>query len=310
LNDQVKPFETIGSDGKVYLHYDRWERWRNDRLSCDYPPLGNGKARHDIELSYPSTTLAEVPIDRNPHDTGLRIHPHTARTCFYSSNDWLTIFDVHEVLTPHGSSIRTVVENGTDKPVGERIRLMSTSSFLEEAPWSTNPSNYFAYFRGKYWRVTTFIPLQAWELRKFPHSNLAAPHVLHPLAMPPELLRTEGDQLSQPPSLMGVKNTIPDDLEGHYARWESTSVLGLGIVLHSVWEYTNPIVGTTRFITVAPATEPLPDAFVNMPDDEEGILVPIERKDRKYLCKRIATGTDRNKGVNFLLKQVFGEPLP
>ncbi len=142
-----------------------WEQWRHDRF-LEYP-CPRGKWRFDLELMYPRDTLEEVPIERNPHTHG---GGFTGHTCFYSGDDWSTIFGVHDfsevVLPPteqqwtpdlHGMQpcLRMLVESGNTEPLwGERIRLFSTSGCIQDEEWGRNVANKFAFFRGQYWRIT------------------------------------------------------------------------------------------------------------------------------------------------------------
>lgn len=155
----MKEFETIGPDGLMYLHQDNWHRWRSNRL-WEYPcPLGH--YRFDIEIAHPRDFIDEVPVERNPHSLG----GYDAWTVFYHSNNWSTIFGVHDSHSPwhFGENYRMLVESGCPDPVwGERITLMSTSSIIECEPWGHNVANKFAYFRGKYWRIIKWEFLHAW----------------------------------------------------------------------------------------------------------------------------------------------------
>ncbi len=142
------------------MDYDDWERYRNEKLA-EYP-CQDGKWRFDIELSHPRNSLYEVPIERNPHgfdEDGWFgfIEPHWSilggHRCFYSNNmDWSTIF---AVWSEDGETCRFLAESGNSEPLwGERVSLMSTSQYIVDEPWGTNPANKFAFFRGKYWRIT------------------------------------------------------------------------------------------------------------------------------------------------------------
>lgn len=154
----MKPFECLGPDGRVYLHYDNWQRWRAERFA-EYP-CPSGKYRFDIEISYPRANLTEVPIERNPHNGWFSGH-----ACFYCSDNWSTIYGVHDAhLYQTGEeSWRMLVESGNPEPLwGERITLMSTSSTIENEPWGMNPSNKFAFFRGRYWRIVHSEFMHVW----------------------------------------------------------------------------------------------------------------------------------------------------
>jgi hypothetical protein len=149
----MKEFETIGLDGRVYLHYQNWERWRADRMQ-QYP-CPHGRYRFDIELAYPRERLEDVPVEHNPHSFGLGPH-----VCFYCCDNWSTIFGVHDAhldnhLNVDTPSLRMMVESGCPEPIwGERITLLSTSRAIITEPWGWGIPNRFALFRGHYWLVT------------------------------------------------------------------------------------------------------------------------------------------------------------
>jgi hypothetical protein len=143
----MKPFEVLGDDGHIYLHFDNWCHWRAETLSA-HP--GEGKWRFDLDLRYPRDTLEEVPVT-NPqvHSVGGGYNNHT---CFYECDDWSTIYDFYE--SSGESMYRMIVESQNPEPLwGERIRLLSTSSYFKCEPWGRNPPNQFAFFRGQYWQV-------------------------------------------------------------------------------------------------------------------------------------------------------------
>lgn len=154
----MKEFEVIGADGRTYLHYNNWLRWRSDRLR-EYP-CAEGKFRFDIELAYPCYTLREVPVSRNPHSfPGMNGH-----TCFYECDNWSTIYGVHDAhLHEDVGGWRMLIESGNNEPLwGEPITLFSTASCIETEPWGRNPSNRFAFFRGKFWLIKWAEFLNEW----------------------------------------------------------------------------------------------------------------------------------------------------
>ena len=155
----MKYFETLGEDGRIYLHNDRWQQWREDRLR-EYPRQSH-KFRFDLELACPASRLIDVPV-RYPHTHGFGFDPHT---CFYECDGWSTIFGVHD--TGH-ETLRMLVESGNPEPIwGERVILLSTSSCIasciENEPWGMNPPNRFAYFRECFWQVSYSQYLQEWH---------------------------------------------------------------------------------------------------------------------------------------------------
>jgi hypothetical protein len=150
-------FETLGPDGRVYLHYDRWQQWRNDRMR-EYPqyPRAFRRYRIDIELVHPRQSLAEVPLQ----------HLTNSNICYYESDDWSTIYGVHDAhaYETEEQSWRMLVESGNDDPLwGEPITLFGTSGYIHDEPWGRNPANRFAYFRGMFWQVRWCEFLQPWS---------------------------------------------------------------------------------------------------------------------------------------------------
>lgn len=163
-------FETLGNDGRVYLHYDRWQQWRWDRLR-EYP-CAPGKFRFDIELAYPCDRLADVPVKHPGTHGWAGLDPHT---CFYECDDWSTIFGVYDAhLHQTGrQSWRMLIESGNADPLwGERVTLFSTSCCIENEPWGQNQPNRFAFFRGKFWQVSWCQFLNEWRPPiRYPLSN-------------------------------------------------------------------------------------------------------------------------------------------
>lgn len=143
----------MGADGRVYLHYDNWYRWIDDRTR-EYP-MPEGHHRLDIQLCYPRSTLEQVPITRDPHG-GLGGH-----VCYYKSENWSTIFGAHSFN--EGNDFKMLVESGCPDPVwGEKITLFSTSCTICDEPWGRNQANKFAFFRNQYWRVISDRLLEPW----------------------------------------------------------------------------------------------------------------------------------------------------
>lgn len=168
---------------KSMFDYEGWQRWREDRLR-EYP-CEWGKWRYDIELAYPAPTLEEVHIDRNPHSLG----GFTGHTCFYRCGDWSSIYGVYDAQHPSGESLRMLVESGNREPLwGERVELLSTSSYFENEPWGRNRANKFAFFRGRYWRITWHQFLHRWEdihNNQVGHPFVNRPYTGRPVAGPP-----------------------------------------------------------------------------------------------------------------------------
>lgn len=109
------------------------------------PPIDK-HFRLDLELANPHAFLPHIKLDFNPHIG------YDANECFYvNDNDWSTIFNVCEI----DDKLRMLVECGHDKPLGEPIRLLSTSSSFVHESWAARKNWHdFAFFRGMWWKVT------------------------------------------------------------------------------------------------------------------------------------------------------------
>jgi len=159
-------FETIGEDGRLYMHYDNWTAFR-ERWMWENPRSEN-QFRFDLELVTPGDRLEQLPVDRVPH------HPPTL--CFYECDEWcvrLGPFDAHH---PSGESLRVIVESGCRADC-EQITLFSTSNTIENESWGLNKANKFVKFRGQYWYVKWHQFLQPW-----------APPIRYPLSCSPPRL--------------------------------------------------------------------------------------------------------------------------
>ena len=163
-------FETLGQDGRTYLHYDRWQQWRWECLN-KYP-CAPGRFRFDIELAYPQDRLSSVPVRYPQTHSRTNLDPHT---CFYECDDWSTIYGEHDAHLYYtgGPSFRMLIESGNGDPLwGDRVTLFSTSCCIENEPWGQNPPNRFAYFRDKFWQVTWCQFLSEWRPPiRYPLSN-------------------------------------------------------------------------------------------------------------------------------------------
>ena len=158
------------ADGKTYLHYENWVKYRKEL--CDYYPCQRGKFRADVELIRPTLFLPDVKVDRNPHNLG----GFEAHACFYACDDWTTIFDIQDDISwlDGTESIRFIMESGNPEPIkGERAIIYSTSSTVWNEPWGRNKSNHFAFFRNRFWFVSHIEFLHEWK------GNLNYPLVDH-----------------------------------------------------------------------------------------------------------------------------------
>jgi hypothetical protein len=144
-------FETLGPDGRVYIHYDRWQEWRADKMRRY--PRPHWKLRFDIEIANPRDRIQDVPVWHPNTHSWAGFDPHV---CFYECDLWSTIYGVYDahLYQTGGPSYRMLIESGNDDPIwGEPITLFSTSSCIENEPWGRNPANKFAFFRGKFWQI-------------------------------------------------------------------------------------------------------------------------------------------------------------
>ncbi len=166
----MKPFECLGDDGLIHLHHDNWHRWKDERLSV-HP--GEGKWRFDLQLEHPRSVLEMVPV------TNSNVHgSRTPHTCFYECDDWSTIYGAHLFEVNDGirhhlrrPMFRMIVESQNPEPLwGERITLLSTSTYFKCESWGRNTPNQFAYFRGRYWQVTfsELLPRSGYPNYEFP----------------------------------------------------------------------------------------------------------------------------------------------
>lgn len=128
-----------------------WIHQRNQWLR-EYPALP-GRFRIDLRLSYPRQRLVDVPVFRNPQqNVGYSTH-----RCYYVCDDWSTIFGVHDVYGFVNPTCQMIVENGNTEPLwGERLVLLSTGVSFTPMSWDGRSQNKFAYFREKFWRVTSY----------------------------------------------------------------------------------------------------------------------------------------------------------
>lgn len=130
------------------MTYDEWlafrEQWFRDN------PVQDWHLRLDIELCHSRLNLDDVPVEFNPHCG------HHERYLYYQCDDWTIRTDIATIEpTPHNSpTYRMIVESGhVDKR--PRITLMSTSSSIVHESWAAKKNwNDFAYFGGKYLRMT------------------------------------------------------------------------------------------------------------------------------------------------------------
>lgn len=131
------------------------QKWleQRDQWFSEYPlqPIESKHLRLDLELSFPRQQMSEVPVDKSPHFN------YDSRECFYVCADWSVIFNVEEIEdTQHERpTLRMLVESCHDNPMGDRIRLMSTACTIIHEHWAARQNwNDFAFFRGKFWRIT------------------------------------------------------------------------------------------------------------------------------------------------------------
>lgn len=132
------------------MNSQEWEKCVNIWTE-QYPvqDIENKHLRLEIELSNPSDNFSEIPVDFNPNN----IFFDDPTECFYVCDDWSTIFEVMKM--DDSENIRMLVESCHENPQGERIRLMSTScSIVHKLNEKKNSRHDFAFFRGKFWKLT------------------------------------------------------------------------------------------------------------------------------------------------------------
>jgi len=147
------PFEVWNEEQqRIDFHFDRFSAFREE-LFRQYPPT-HEHHRVEIHLIFPSDRLRDVWVhDWNPHhEMGNDLSVYD---CFYHSDRWSTVFDVYPAhgSRPHEDSWICFAEENHADPWGEPIQLMSTSDCIYN-----DTSHRYAYFRGKYWKVLSFMP--------------------------------------------------------------------------------------------------------------------------------------------------------
>jgi hypothetical protein len=151
------PFEVWDENTqRVEFYWNRWSEFRS-RLFNQYP-VDRAHRRVEIDLYFPSDRLEDVWVhDWNPHHE-IGNHHLSVYDCFYDSSNWSTVFDVYpqhdRTQEERGwDNWRLFIEEGHRDPWGEPIRIMSTSANIND-----NTSIRYAYFRGKYWKIISWIP--------------------------------------------------------------------------------------------------------------------------------------------------------
>ncbi len=133
----------VYNEGKKYLHYENWEKYRQDYSWNN--PRQKGHFRIDFELVEPDS---KPPV------------------FWYACDEWVAI-DIHEGLThPNGNdSLRLIVESSHEN--GERLIIYNTFSSLWEEPWGRNKPEAWVFFRGKMWKISFkyFMMGHPWKFR-------------------------------------------------------------------------------------------------------------------------------------------------
>ena len=106
-----------------------------------------------LELINPADRFKDVKtLDWNPHANlgNCYLNNHD---CFYCNEDWSVIFDVYPAhnYASTGDSLKFFAEPGHENPAGEKIKLLSTSSNIDD-----ESSIRYAYFRNKFWLVSHY----------------------------------------------------------------------------------------------------------------------------------------------------------
>lgn len=148
------PFE-IWNEDTQQIDFD-WDLWRyfTIELFSIYMIQFNHQ-RVNIILHSQSDRLEDVYVgDWNPHHEIGNTHL-SSHDCFYNNDNWSVVFETYPMNnhSPNNPKFIFFIEEGHQDPWGEPIRIMSTSSCIHD-----NMSHRFAYFRGKYWQICTWIP--------------------------------------------------------------------------------------------------------------------------------------------------------
>lgn len=135
---------------RIEFYWNRWSEFKNE-LFQQYP-VNHSHQRIEIDLHFPSDRIEDIPVHNwNPHheigNTHLSVYDY-----FYNNSNWSTIFEVYPQHNHNHESFRFFIEDGHDDPWGEPIKIMSTSSDIHN-----DSSHRFAYFRGKYWKIISWV---------------------------------------------------------------------------------------------------------------------------------------------------------
>ncbi|RTK95511.1 MAG: hypothetical protein EKK64_06730 [Neisseriaceae bacterium] len=145
------PFEVYDETTKrVEFYFNLWEDYESN-LFKQYPLTS--RKRVLLDLINPADRFKDVKThDWNPHANlgNCYLNNHD---CFYCNDDWSVIFDVYPAhnYASTGDSLKFFAELGHENPAGEKIKLLSTSSNIDD-----DASIRYAYFRNKFWLVSHY----------------------------------------------------------------------------------------------------------------------------------------------------------
>ena len=149
---RIFPFEVWNNEKQRHdFCFDKFEEYELE-LFDQYPNLMNHQ-RIECDLMGPYDNLHDVEVhDWNPHHA-IGNHHLSNYDCFYDSDDWSIIFEPYPCQRGSGDSVeqyKLFLEKGHQNPLGDRVRILSTASKLED-----QASHRYAYVWGKWWKLTS-----------------------------------------------------------------------------------------------------------------------------------------------------------
>lgn len=148
------PFEVWHPEKKcIHFHHDKFWSYVTNRF-FQYPVTLQHR-RYAIDICFPSNCLDQVPCHWDPGQGSHNLD-------YMEENDFSVIFEPFPLHMPHTEAYKIFIEDGHDKPWGERVHLASTAASLLD-----DHSNRFCQFRNKYWKVTSitvYQPFTLWEV--------------------------------------------------------------------------------------------------------------------------------------------------
>lgn len=144
-------FETIGVDGKTYMHYDKWHAWRNEWMNRH--PERPGQFNLNIGFKY--------------WGSDLNLYSHTIEKLYYEYDKWAIVSDVYNAHVSHihqdvvsDKTYRFLIRN--DVP-GEQVMVNCDCSSIVNEPWGKYHGTRFILFREQWWQVTNTEWIGGWR---------------------------------------------------------------------------------------------------------------------------------------------------